>query len=115
MNPNEENVYFPELVTIFPPENQGDLAEFPPVAVAKRDVARLSSLRKCDEEVNVFFDEEVEDQVVELLGKHCNLGFALENVDLRFLVLQLKNVERFFTLDFIILGEDVSLEIDQEL
>ncbi|GBG25847.1 Cilia- and flagella-associated protein 20 [Hondaea fermentalgiana] len=105
--PGEDSIAgFPDTVTIFPPmEGEMDLTEYPPVVVAQRDLARLRASSK-EEEVNVIVDDEVDDQVVELLGTHANLGFHLEDIDLRFLVLHVKNMERYFRLEAVLQGSD---------
>lgn len=108
-SPTDENLAgFPDTVSIFPPlEGEMDLADYPPVVVAQRDVQRLQGNTK-EEEVNVVIDDEVDDQVVELLGQHANLGFHLEDIDLPFMVLHVKNMQRFFKFECVLQSKDVS-------
>ena len=48
-----------------------------------------------EEEVNVVVDEEVEDQVVELLGDKANLGFAFSGMEYPYVVLQLQSLGKY--------------------
>lgn len=49
-----------------------------------------------EEEVNVVLDSEVEDQAVELLGNSANLGFSMKNMTYPFIVIHLKNMNKYF-------------------
>jgi hypothetical protein len=89
-------------VAIFPPaEGALDLARFAPVAIAQADLGALSAGCK-EEEVNVVVDDEVDDQVVELLGTYANLGFALADMKLPLLVLHVKNLTKFVRIELVL-------------
>lgn len=99
----------PDVVTIFPPAEGGmDLVDFPPIRLAQQDLAHMaeSNATVKEEQVNVVVDDEVDDQVVELLGVLANLGFALEDMDLRFLVMHVKNVQRYLRFELVVQGQD---------
>ena len=94
----------PDIVAIFPPEEgQLDLCEFPPIVCAQEDLQMLkSSSKEKEEEVNVVIDDEVDDQVVELLGTHANLGFALNEMDLPYVVFHIKNMNKYVRFELMV-------------
>ena len=84
------------VFSLLPPDDAGedaDLTECEPVLFAQQEVHSLV-MSEDQEEVNVVLDEEVDDQVVEVLGSHANVSFMCD-VDLPQLVVHLKEVGKY--------------------
>lgn len=65
-----------------------------------------------EEEVNVVIDEQVEDQVVELLGDKANLGFSFDDVEYPYIVLHFSNTSKYFCFEVGVVDTLVSITQD---
>ena len=86
-----------DVFTILPPDfGETDLVDFEPILLAQARIEQLDTTKDTTEEINVVIDEEVEDQVVEMVGNKCNLGFALSPpVAMPFLVIYMKTLRKY--------------------
>ena len=83
-----------DVFTILPPDfGETDLVDFEPILLAQARIEQLDTTKEVAEEINVVIVEEVEDQVVEMMGTKCNLGFAMSPpVAMPYLVMYVKTM-----------------------
>ena len=88
------------IVSILPlDENSLDLSEHPSIELAQEECDNL----KEDNYVEIVFDEELKKPVLEIYGPETRLVFNCTSV-LRYLVLFVKNLNRFFEFEYNLLS-----------